>query len=252
MCPRSDSECPGTSQTTAFFCQGSDVWNHFWRTYRYRGTSAFWEWSGSCSSGFWFGRFLSGKDFSLYFSVSPEKSDSLPVAAWVPEKRFPRFRFRFRFLENASNNSGFRVPVGSCGNLSGPKRGPAERGHIKKRQKSSKSVKIIFFNIVGVVGNVKNRQKVSKADLTNRLSTNFRTAPILRPHLRGSENPPCLAKPRIHLRAAPRVSSLCLQALQLPPTSSFFSNLDEIHQSRKCATNSLRIGISGGLFGRGA
>ena len=31
-----------------------------------------------------------------------------------------------------------------CSKISGPQKGPAERGHVKKRQKSSKSVKNIF------------------------------------------------------------------------------------------------------------
>ena len=46
--------------------------------------------------------------------------------------------------------------------VSGPQRGPAERGHVKKRRKSSKSVKNIFDIFRAGQKKVKNRQKVSK------------------------------------------------------------------------------------------
>ena len=49
--------------------------------------------------------------------------------------------------------------------FSGPQKGPAERGHVKKRQKSSKSVKNIFDTFRHFsrrAKNVKNRPKVSK------------------------------------------------------------------------------------------
>ena len=48
---------------------------------------------------------------------------------------------------------------------SGPQKGPAERGHVKKRQKSSKSVKNIFGTFRQFsrrAKNVKNRQRMSK------------------------------------------------------------------------------------------
>ena len=49
--------------------------------------------------------------------------------------------------------------------FSGLQKGPAERGHVKKRQKSSKSVKNIFDSFRQFsrrAKNVKNRQKASK------------------------------------------------------------------------------------------
>ena len=49
--------------------------------------------------------------------------------------------------------------------FSGPQKGPAERSHVKKRQKSSKSIKNIFDTFRHFsrrAKNVKNRQKVSK------------------------------------------------------------------------------------------
>ena len=57
-----------------------------------------------------------------------------------------------------------------------------ERGHVKKRQKSSKSVKSIFDTFRHFsrrAKNVKNRQKVSKIFST--LFDNFRAAPVFRP-----------------------------------------------------------------------
>ena len=50
--------------------------------------------------------------------------------------------------------------------VSGLQKGPAERGHVKKRQKSSKSVKKFFDTFRQFsrrAKNVKNRQKVSKS-----------------------------------------------------------------------------------------
>ena len=59
----------------------------------------------------------------------------------------------------------------------GPQKGPAERGHVKKRQKSSKSVKNIFDTFRHFsrrAKNVKNRQKVSKI-LCQKSFRNFST-----------------------------------------------------------------------------
>ena len=59
--------------------------------------------------------------------------------------------------------------------LSGLQKGPAERGHVKKRQNSSKSVKKFFDTFRQFsrrAKNVKNRQKVSKRFST--LFDNFR------------------------------------------------------------------------------
>ena len=53
-------------------------------------------------------------------------------------------RFRFRFLKNVSNSSGSEF--GSWKNVSGLQKGPVERGHIKKRQKVSKSFSTLFDN----------------------------------------------------------------------------------------------------------
>ena len=76
----------------------------------------------------------------------------------------------------------------ACMLVSGPQKGPSERGHVKKRQKSSKSDKNIFETFRHFsrrAKNVKNRQKVSKYFST--LFDNFRAAPVFRPLLGGSE-----------------------------------------------------------------
>ena len=46
--------------------------------------------------------------------------------------------------------------------ISGLQKGPTESGHVKKREKSSKSVKEFFDNFRAGQKNVKNRQKTSK------------------------------------------------------------------------------------------
>ena len=72
--------------------------------------------------------------------------------------------------------------------FSGLQKGPAERGHVKKRQKSSKNVKKFFDTFRQFsrrAKNVKNRQKVSKIFST--LFDNFRAAPFFRPLLGGSD-----------------------------------------------------------------
>ena len=66
--------------------------------------------------------------------------------------------------------------------VSGPQKGPAERGHVKKRLKSSKSVKnilVTFRDFSNRAKSVKNRQKVSK--ILSTLFDNFRAAPVFRP-----------------------------------------------------------------------
>ena len=73
-------------------------------------------------------------------------------------------------------------------NFGGLQKGPAERGHVKKRQKSSKSVKKFFDTFRHLsrrAKNVKNRQKVSKSFST--LFDNFRAAPFFRPLLQSAE-----------------------------------------------------------------
>ena len=72
--------------------------------------------------------------------------------------------------------------------FSGLQKGPAERGHVKKRQKSSKSVKKFFDTFRQFsrrAKNVKYRQKVSK--IFRHFSTIFRAAPFFRPLLGASE-----------------------------------------------------------------
>ena len=72
--------------------------------------------------------------------------------------------------------------------VSGLQKGPAERGHVKKRQKSSKSVKKFFDTFRQFsrrAKNVKNRQKVSKT--FSPLFDNFRAAPFFRPLLQSAE-----------------------------------------------------------------
>ena len=99
---------------------------------------------------------------------------TVPVQLEVPGKK--RFR-QFRFPD----------PV-----LSGLQKGPAERGHVKKSQKSSKSVKKFFDTFRQFsrrAKNVKNRQKVSKSFST--LFDNFRaghlfSGPFCNPLMFGS------------------------------------------------------------------
>ena len=72
--------------------------------------------------------------------------------------------------------------------ISGPQKGPAERGHVKKRQKSSKVSKNIFDtsrHFSRRAKNVKNRQKVSKIFST--LFDISRAAPVFWPLLGGSD-----------------------------------------------------------------
>ena len=81
--------------------------------------------------------------------------------------------------------------------ISGPQQGPAERGHVKKRQKSSKGVKNIFDTFRHFSRRakcVKNRQKMS--NIFSTLFDNFRAAPVFRPLLGGSErSSACPSKP---------------------------------------------------------
>ena len=67
--------------------------------------------------------------------------------------------------------------------FSGPQKGPAERGHFDKRQKSSKSVKNIFDTFRHFRAGQKKRQKVSK--IISTLFDNFRAAPVFRPFFGG-------------------------------------------------------------------
>ena len=72
--------------------------------------------------------------------------------------------------------------------ISGLQKGPVERGHVKKRQKSSKSVKKFFDTFRHFsrrAKNVKNRQKVSKHFST--LFDNLRAAPFFRPLLQSAD-----------------------------------------------------------------
>ena len=84
--------------------------------------------------------------------------------------------------------------------ISGPPKGPAERGpQVKKRQKSSKSVKNIFDTFRHFSRRAKNvniRQKVSK--IISTLFDDFRAAPVFRPLLGGSDY--------IRLPPAPHIS----------------------------------------------
>ena len=75
--------------------------------------------------------------------------------------------------------------------ISGLQKGPAERGHVKKRQKSSKSVKKFFDTFRQFsrrAKNVKNRQKASKS-VSTLFSTIFARHTIFfyRPLLGGSD-----------------------------------------------------------------
>ena len=80
------------------------------------------------------------------------------------------------------------VPVAKPQEISGLQKGPAERGHVKKRQKSSQSVKEFFDTFRQFsrrAKNVKNRQKVSKSFST--LFDNFRATPFFRPLWQSAE-----------------------------------------------------------------
>ena len=65
--------------------------------------------------------------------------------------------------------------------VSGLQKGLAERGHVKKRQKSSKSVKKLFDTFRQFSRRAKKRQKMSKSFST--LFDNFRAAPFFWPLL---------------------------------------------------------------------
>ena len=68
--------------------------------------------------------------------------------------------------------------------ISGLQKGPAERGHVKKRQKSSKSVKKFF----DTVRQFSKRQKLEKASKHfSTLFDYFRAAPFFWPLLGGSD-----------------------------------------------------------------
>ena len=82
-----------------------------------------------------------------------------------------------------------RQAPGAIPSISGLQKGPAERGHVKKRQKSSKSVKKFFDTFrqfLRRAKNVKNRQKVLKSFST--LFDNFRAAPFFRPLLQSADS----------------------------------------------------------------
>ena len=72
--------------------------------------------------------------------------------------------------------------------VSGPQKGPAERGNVKNRQKVSETFSALFgtFRHFSLrTKNIKYRQKVSKIFST--LFDNFRAAPVFRPVLGGSD-----------------------------------------------------------------
>ena len=72
--------------------------------------------------------------------------------------------------------------------LSGPQKGPAERGHVKKRQKSSKSVKNILVASRHFSRRAKNVKKLSKSvKIFSTFFDNSRAAPVCRPLLGGSD-----------------------------------------------------------------
>ena len=90
-----------------------------------------------------------------------------------------------RYVPNSSPAKNLRS-VQRFASFSGLQKGPAERGHVKKRQKSSKSVKKFFDTFRHFsrrAKNVKNRQKTSKSFST--LFDNFHAAPFFRPLLGG-------------------------------------------------------------------
>ena len=97
--------------------------------------------------------------------------------------------------------------------VSGSQKGPAERGQVKKRRKSSKSVKRFFDTFRRFsrrAKNVKNRQKVSKGFST--LFDDFRVAPFSRPLLGSSDTVGAFLL---------TVKLLCLQSLEAPIRRTF-------------------------------
>ena len=90
----------------------------------------------------------------------------------------PLFPFRLRFLTTAPTvpvavpakmvpavpeSGSVSVPPQSCFVISGPQKGPAERGHVKKRQKSSKKCQKYFRHFSTFFAQGKKRQKSSKS-----------------------------------------------------------------------------------------
>ena len=69
-------------------------------------------WDGSSGSGFRFQRLFWGKDFLFQYCFN--RKGRLPVPVSVPEKRFRRLRFLFRFLERRFRRFRFPVPGSSC------------------------------------------------------------------------------------------------------------------------------------------
>ena len=70
-------------------------------------------------------------------------------------------------------------------NFSGLQKGPAETGHVQKRQKLSKII-LTFFDSFHTGKKRQNRQRVSNISFDT--FDNFRAAPLFRPLLAGSEN----------------------------------------------------------------
>ena len=89
--------------------------------------------------------------------------------------------FLFRFLFRLS------VPIFCCfpTEISGPQQGPAEGGHVNKRQKSSKRVNI-FLSLFDIFRATSKRQKSSKVSKYFDTFGNFRAAPVFRPCLGGA------------------------------------------------------------------
>ena len=88
----------------------------------------------------------------------------------------PRFHSRPTKTQRASNDPPNCLSATSS--ISGLQKGPAERGNVKKRQKSPKSVKKFFDNFSRRAKNVKNRQKASKS--VKKFFDNFCAAPFFR------------------------------------------------------------------------
>ena len=105
----------------------------------------------------------------------------------VPITHIKCLRINFQLHTHICYTKG-SFPNSLC-NLSGLQKGPAEKGHVKKRQKSPKSVKkflTLFRQFSRRAKNVKNPQKASKSFSTH--FNNFRAAPFFRPLLGGSDN----------------------------------------------------------------
>ena len=80
-------------------------------------------------------------------------------SSWEKGKHINKISRKSQEMSGQSRDSPMKIQF----MLSGLQEGPAERGHVKKRQKSSKSVKKIFDTFRQFSRRAKNRQKSSRS-----------------------------------------------------------------------------------------